>query len=119
MPHSSSFRLPTEDTLRTLLHNEIHTRPSANVNLPALVFYVAVLNANVSVQDELEHLRLLSGQDNLNLEKLKTNFFQIQTNAFNLIWERHTEFTRYTLIQNLPSTVIWAENFLINLQLWH
>lgn len=111
MPHSSSFRLPTEDTLRTLLHNEIHTRPSANVNLPALVFYVAVLNANVSVQDELAHLRLLSGQDNLNLEKLKANFFQIQTNAFNLIWERHTEFTRYTLIQNLPSTVVWAEEF--------
>ena len=112
MPHASVLKLPPEDALRILLHNEIHTRPSANVNLPALVFYVAVLNAHVSVQDELLHLQLLSGQAHLSLDHLKANFLQIQTDAINLIWERHTEFTRYTLIQKLPENAMWKQGFL-------
>lgn len=111
MQHTPEFKLPTEDGRRVLLHNEIHTRPSANVHLPALVFYVAVLNANVSVQEELLHLQLLSGQSRLSLDNLKANFLQIQTGKYNLIWERHTEFTRYTLIQKLPKNTNWGQSF--------
>ena len=51
--------LPVNDAQRLLLHNEIHTRPSATFKLPALVVYVAVLNAHVSTTEEFEHLKRL------------------------------------------------------------
>ncbi len=56
MKPSDSY-LPPSDSQRLVLHNEIHTRPSATFKLPALVVYVAVLNAEVSISDECQHLR--------------------------------------------------------------
>ena len=53
----SDSYLPPSDSQRLVLHNEIHTRPSATFKLPALVVYVAVLNAEVSISDECRHLR--------------------------------------------------------------
>jgi hypothetical protein len=44
--------VPVNDAQRRLLHNEIHTRPSATFKLPALVVYVAVLNAKVFALEE-------------------------------------------------------------------
>ena len=44
--------LPPDDALRTELHNEVHARPPAHLQLPALVVFVAVLNAGVSRQQE-------------------------------------------------------------------
>jgi hypothetical protein len=52
MTNASDSYLPPSDSQRLVLHNEIHTRPSATFKLPALVIYVAVLNAKVSIADE-------------------------------------------------------------------
>ena len=111
MTELTPFKLPSDDALRFVLHNEIHTRPSASVGLPALIFYVAVINREVTLQDELKHLQQLPGQSAFSIEKLKTNFCQIQFETHTLIWERHTEFTRYTIIQKLPDEVIWGQAF--------
>lgn len=111
MTEPSPFKLPADVASRSVLHNEIHTRPSANIELPALIFYVAVINANVTVQDELQHLQQLPSQSDLPIEKLRTNFCQLQFSTHTLIWERHTEFTRYTLIQKLPNEVLWGQTF--------
>lgn len=111
MTELTPFKLPSDDALRFVLHNEIHTRPSASIGLPALIFYVAVINREVTLQDELKHLQQLPGQSAFSIEKLKTNFCQIQFEAHTLIWERHTEFTRYTIIQKLPGEVIWGQAF--------
>ncbi len=111
MTELTPFKLPSDDALRFVLHNEIHTRPSASVGLPALIFYVAVINREVTLQDELKHLQQLPGQSAFSIEKLKTNFCQIQFETHTLIWERHTEFTRYTIIQKLPGEVIWGQAF--------
>ena len=76
-PH---LNLPTEDEMRAQLHNEIHARPSPNLELSSLVFYVAVINSHISLQDELRHLQLLSGQSALRIDDLRANFYQIQMN---------------------------------------
>ena len=76
-----------------------------------MIFYVAVINREVTLQDELKHLQQLPGQSAFSIEKLKTNFCQIQFEKHTLIWERHTEFTRYTIIQKLPDEVIWGQAF--------
>lgn len=95
--------LPFDDPQRTVLHNELHARPSVQVSLPALVTYVAVLNAGVARQEECLHLRKLPGQATLSLDQLQGNFLQLRVSDWILKWERHTEFTRYSIVKSLPS----------------
>ncbi len=94
--------LPPDDSLRLELHNEVHARPSARIRLPALIVYVAVLNAGVSRQAECAHLRRLPGQAELAQEQLNSNFLRLRLDGFTVKWERHTEFTRYSIVQPLP-----------------
>ena len=98
--------LPPDDALRTELHNEVHARPSARVRLPALIVYVAVLNDGVSREAELAHLRLLPGQQDLALAQLAGNFQRLRFDGFTVKWERHTEFTRYSIVQPLPARAL-------------
>ena len=94
--------LPPDDALRATLHNEVHARPSARVRLPALIVYVAVLNAGVSREEECKHPRQLPGQQDLPLDKLQGNFLRLRFEGYTVKWERHTEFTRYSIVQALP-----------------
>ena len=110
MSETLSKYLPADDTQRVLLHNEIHTRPSATFGLPALVVYVAVLNAKVSTAQEFEHLKQLPQARPLEFEEMKGNFLQLQCSGFKVIWERHSEFTRYTIVQTLPAHAQWGSD---------
>ena len=94
--------LPADDPLRVVLHDEVHARPAARVHLPALIIYVAVLNEGVSRDLEWQHLRNLPGQADLALSDLDGNFLRMRFDGFSLKWERHTEFTRYSIVQHLP-----------------
>ena len=98
--------LPPDDPQRTLLHNEVHARPPARVRLPALIVQVAVLNAGVSREQECEHLRRLTGQALLPLERLHGNFLRLPCGNHTVKWERHTEFTRYSIVQALPERAL-------------
>lgn len=95
--------LPPDDEQRVLLHNEVHARPSARIRLPALIVFVAVLNEGVSREQECEHLRRLPEQADLPLDSLQGNFLRLRFAQHTLKWERHTEFTRYSLVQALPA----------------
>ena len=88
--------------MRATLHNEVHARPAARIRLPALVVCVAVLNAAVTREQECAHLRLLPDQDDLPLERLANNFLRLRFDNYTVKWERHTEFTRYSIVQALP-----------------
>ena len=94
--------LPADAGLRQTLHNEVHARPSARIRLPALVVYVAVLNDGIDRADELAHLQKLPGQQNLTLADLGENFLRLRYNNHTVKWERHSEFTRYSIVQPLP-----------------
>jgi len=100
--------LPQDDALRRTLHNEIHARPSARVRLPALIAYVAVLNDGVSREQELAHLQGLPGHADLTLAQLQGNFLRLRCDGFTVKWERHTEFTRYSIVQSLPAHADWG-----------
>lgn len=99
---AASF-LPPDDPLRVKLHNEVHARPSARVRLPALIIYVAVLNAGVTREQERDHLSRLPGQQELPLDSLHGNFLRLRFEGYTVKWERHTEFTRYSIVQPLPA----------------
>jgi uncharacterized membrane-anchored protein len=95
--------LPLDDEQRRQLHNEVHARPSARVRLPALVVYVAVLNEGIGREQEWQHLKRLPGHADLALDQLNGNFLRLRCDGFTVKWERHTEFTRYSIVQPLPA----------------
>ncbi len=98
--------LPPDDPQRELLHNEVHARPPARIRLPALVSCVAVFNEGLTREHECEHLRRLPGQHALDMNELQGNFLRIRLPGCTLKWERHTEFTRYTIVQPLPEGAV-------------
>lgn len=99
--------LPADASERQALHEELHARPPARIRLPALVVYVAVLNQGVSREQEWAHLCQLPGQQALSPSALNANFLRLrlrpQPGGPTLKWERHNEFTRYSLLQALPA----------------
>jgi uncharacterized membrane-anchored protein len=108
MNEFDSRLLPSDDALRHELHNEVHARPSARVRLPALITYVAVLNAAVSREQECTHLAQLPGHAQLQPASLQGNFLRLRCDGFTVKWERHTEFTRYSIVQRLPGHAHWG-----------
>lgn len=104
---TDTLSLPPEDRERRELHNELHARPMMErIRLPALAVHLAVLNEGISRQQELEHLRLLAGQGEIDLDQLASTFLHLALPGGTLRWGRHTEFTSYTLVQSLPPTVL-------------
>ncbi|RDI94586.1 DUF3422 domain-containing protein [Meiothermus sp. QL-1] len=95
--------LPPNDPLRVQLHNELHARPTPRIRLPALVVQVAVRHVGATREEELEHLRRLAGQGELELDQLAGTYLRLRLAGGSLRWERHTEFSTYTLVQGLPS----------------
>lgn len=100
--------LPADDAQRRVLHNEVHARPSARVRLPALITYVALLNEDVTREQELAQLQRLPGHADLTLQQLQGNFLRLRCEGFTVKWERHTEFTRYSIVQPLPAHAGWG-----------
>ncbi|MGV3725653.1 DUF3422 family protein [Hydrogenophaga sp.] len=101
-PSNARMALPPDDTLRAELHNEVHARPAARIRLPALIVFVAVLNEGVSREQECAHLQRLPGQASLSPDQMRDNFVRLHFGHYTLKWERHTEFTRYSIVQPLP-----------------
>lgn len=95
--------LPPDDHARLALHDEVHARPSAHVQTPARVVYVALLNEGVTREQEAEHLRKLPGQQDLSAQALRDNFLRLQLPGYTLKWERHSEFSRYSIVQSLDA----------------
>ncbi len=108
MNEITSCFLPPEDGQRRELHNEVHARPTARVRLPALIVYVALLNDGVTREQEWAHLRKLPGHADLELASLQGNFLRLRCDHFTVKWERHTEFTRYSIVQPLPDHAHWG-----------
>lgn len=98
--------LPPDDAERATLHNEVHARPAARIRLPALIVYVAVLNEGVSREQEWQHLRLLPGQHALPQDALQNNFLRLRFTGFTVKWERHSEFTRFSIVQPLADDAL-------------
>jgi len=95
--------LPADDPLRQRLHDEAHARPPPRIRLPALVLYVAVRHEGIERSAQWEHLRRLPGQEGLRADALDGQFLRLRVPGGTLKWERHTEFTRYSVVQELPS----------------
>lgn len=93
--------LPPDHPQRRVLHDEVHARPPPRIRIPAFVVYLAVLNEGVSREAEIAHLRRLPAQGGLDAQP-GSNFLHLRLQGHSVKWERHGEFTRYTVVQPLP-----------------
>jgi uncharacterized membrane-anchored protein len=107
-PHAAPGKrhLPEDDALRAALHNEVLLRPPPRMGLPVHLLSVVVRNADVDLDAECAHLAKLPGQKNLDVSMLQGQQLRVQVGACTLRWERHAEFTRYTLMRALPPATL-------------
>lgn len=88
--------LPQFHTDRFVLNDEVHARPSQEINAPSRVSYLVLTSQGVSRDSALEPVRDLAGRHGADFPEPGTNFYAADMGAFRMKWERHTEFTRYT-----------------------
>lgn len=99
MPTETSRVLPEDALTRDTLHDEVHSRPVARIRIPALVTHLAVLHDGVPAEVEQEHLRILVAGAGERLSFTDPNFVQVPLPDYTLKWERHGEFSLYSLTQ--------------------
>ncbi len=100
-PQAVPRRLPPDAPARRQLHDEVHARPVARIRVPALVTHLALLTDGVSAREEQDHLcGLIDGCDGA-FDRSDPMFAQVAMPGFTLRWERHGEFSGYTVTQPL------------------
>lgn len=90
--------LPPDHPQRLILANEVHARPSEPLETPSLASYVAVLVAPEDRDRELAHLAALCQRHAVAPPEPGAKHFSALLGALRLKWERHGEFSGFTLI---------------------
>ena len=90
-------------SLKDTLIDELHNRPFPVVELPAQVSNIVVLNP-ADRNMELEGLKTLAAAHNMPPPPEGVSCYYQSAETFDLRWERHNEFSTYTLICHKPLT---------------
>ncbi|MEQ3659279.1 MAG: DUF3422 domain-containing protein [Glaciecola sp.] len=104
--------------LRATLTNEIHARPfiSLESNLDVLLF--AKITGENASESEFQNLTAFCEKHSLSIPSLGTRHLIIELNGFRLRWERHGEFTTYTVILPTASKTPFTEKTPHIIQEW-
>ncbi len=99
---NGTIRLPAEHPLRRRLADEVHARPPVAVEPPAAISCIALLRG-ADEGDDLAALRTLLARHGQELETPQHPHAVVELDALRVKWERHSEFTSYTLIRPLAA----------------
>lgn len=103
--------MPSPIAGRRVLHDEVHARPTARVRLPALASHIVVLHDDTTVADEHAHLQRLCAERGQPTAAIDDPVFvSLQHGDCHLRWERHAEFSRYTITQPLDPALWGTED---------
>jgi uncharacterized membrane-anchored protein len=89
---------PPDHALRITLADEVHARPPEPVRAPARASYVAVLVDVDSRPRELGHLQSLCARHDMEGPGPYATHFRATLGTVRLKWERHGEFSGYTVL---------------------
>lgn len=92
-------RLPQDLADRAPLHGQLHARPVTRLRTPALVTYVAVHHDGTSGADELEVVESLLQTTGAVPSRHEASFVLAASPSLLVRWERHGEFSVYSLAQ--------------------
>jgi uncharacterized membrane-anchored protein len=89
---------PENHPQRALINDEVHARPSSPVHTPVRVSYLALLSGWSSRDAEWQHVCALATRFYKAPPAPGANHYNADFGPFRLVWERHTEFARYTFV---------------------
>ncbi|MBX9914565.1 MAG: DUF3422 domain-containing protein [Pseudomonadaceae bacterium] len=84
---------------RTPLFNELHARPFPVLQTPSCLAHLVLLREEPSNSAELQHLQKLCERFAVAAPSAESSCYYQNFGGFELRWERHTEFSTYTLIR--------------------
>ena len=88
-----------EHPLRQELEHEAHARPSLPIDTPSRVSHLAAVTGEQAVGDDIAHLTRLCSHFKATPPSLGETQATIDLGPVRMRWERHTEFSTYTFIQ--------------------
>jgi uncharacterized membrane-anchored protein len=88
---------PPNHPLRRELNDELHARPSESLIAPVRVSYLALASPGEAREEEWQHVATLAKTFGAEISERPTNHYSARMGDFSLRWERHAEFTRYTV----------------------
>lgn len=106
--------LPAELGERRAVADEVHARPYAELRTPERATYLALLVSPEEREAEYSHLRELAPQAQT-VPAAQATHLQLELPGCRLKWERHGEFSSYTVFVRGGSPVPWSEPALARL----
>jgi uncharacterized membrane-anchored protein len=97
-------QLPADHPQRRALADEVHARPPEALATPSRASHLAVLVDAADREREREHLAVLCRLHGLVLPAADANHLILSLGAVRLKWERHGEFSGYTVIADARAT---------------
>jgi uncharacterized membrane-anchored protein len=91
-----------EHPLRSELSAEMNARPHAVISTPAQISHIVCVTGEETGDEDREHLRELCRAFKVSAPSASASQFDADFGPFRLKWERHTEFSTYTLIKEAP-----------------
>mgnify|MGYP002844137191 CR=1 FL=1 len=88
-----------EHPLRRVLAEEIHARPPAEVAAPAQVSHIALISGEDGMATHVAHLEALCKHFRVAPPPADATHFSAELGEVRLKWERHTEFSTFTIIR--------------------
>lgn len=89
--------LPPGHPQRALLNDEVHARPYQRLQAPLHASYLAMLAQPAEREREYAHVSALCARHGCEAPPPESNYFLADCGAFRLRWERHGEFSSYTV----------------------
>ena len=96
--------MPTfsEHPLRQMLTAEMHSRPHTAISAPAQISHIAAVTGEEAASRDIAHIQTLCQAFKISAPAAHASQFDADFGPFRLKWERHTEFSTYTLIAEGP-----------------
>ncbi len=89
----------TEHSLRAELQAEMNARPPAIISSPAQISHIASVTGENSAEADRNHIAKLCQAFKIAAPSASDHQFDADFGPFRLKWERHTEYSAYTLIK--------------------
>lgn len=90
--------------LREKLYNELHNRPFRSITNPAQITHIAIQHEGKLKQQEHDFISLLCNHFQVSSPAQTMPCFYQNFGLFSLRWERHMEYSTYTIIHEAPLT---------------
>ncbi|MGA7427240.1 MAG: DUF3422 family protein, partial [Rhodoplanes sp.] len=88
--------MPSDHPQRFELNNEVHARPPEALSAPLRISYIALFSHWSQRELEQQGVSELARRFGAPAPWPDANHFSADLGPFRLVWERHTEFARYT-----------------------